>query len=416
MTSRNCSGCGTLLDRDGSCFRCRASVGTDFPGDALTQARAVYLEWFGEHYDLGALDTVLCAAAAQKLSGDPAWVLVVGGSGTAKTETIAPLAAAGAHMVSTITGEAALLSATPQERRSKQAHGGLLKSMGKSGLVVIKDFTSILSMHRDTRASVLAALRDIYDGHWTRHVGTDGGLTFAWRGRIVVIGAVTTAWDAHHQVVATMGDRFVLVRYRGDERRAAGLQAIRNISREDGMRSDLADAVKLVLAEAADRPEPVVDDGAVGELLDLADLVTRCRTPVERDFQGNPAFAHALEMPTRFTKQLVQLVRGGLALGMSQDRAMAVAGRAARDSMPPQRLAVLADVAEHAVSRTADVARRLRMPWRSADRALQELQLLGCLIVDEDHQDKWIYSVDPSVADVAKSIARKVTTTLREDL
>ena len=90
---------------------------------------------------------------------------------------------------------------------------------------------------------------------------------------------------------------------------------------------------------------------------------------------------------------------------------MAVAIRAARDSMPPQRLAVLADVDEHAVSRTAQVARRLRMPWRSTDRALQELQLLGCLLVDEDDGDKWVYTVEPEMSDVVKSIARNVTTT-----
>jgi hypothetical protein len=392
-----------------------ARSAADFSGDGLARVHAVYRKWLGQGYDIGALDAVLAAAAAGSLSGDPAWLLLVGGSGAAKTETIAPLAASGARVLSTITGEAALLSATPAERRAKNATGGLLRAVGKSGLVVIKDFTSVLSMHRDTRAAVLAALREIYDGHWSRNVGTDGGLTFTWQGRIVVIGAVTTAWDAHHQVVATMGDRFVLVRYRGEDRRAAGLQAIANVSREDGMRADLARAVKSVLKAAASLPaEPAVDDGAVGDLLDIADLVTRCRTPVERDYQGNPVFAHALEMPTRFTKQLVQLVRGGLALGMSQDEAMAVAVRAARDSMPPQRLAVLADVAENPVSRTTDVARRLRMPWRSADRALVELQLLGCLSVGQDHEDKWIYSVEPSIADLAKSIARKVSSSENE--
>jgi hypothetical protein len=104
-------------------------------------------------------------------------VLVVGGSGAAKTETVAPLTGAGAVTISTITGEAALLSGTPAKSRAKHATGGLLRKVGPSGLLVVKDFTSILSMNRDTRALVLAALREIYDGHWTRNVGTDGGFT-----------------------------------------------------------------------------------------------------------------------------------------------------------------------------------------------------------------------------------------------
>lgn len=95
---------------------------------------------------------------------------------------------------------------------------------------------------------------------------------------------------------------------------------------------------------------------------------------------------------------------------MDRDAAMAVAARAAADSMPPQYLSLLSDVGEHPVSRTAEVARRLRMPWRTADRALQELGLLGCLTWDTDGSDKWIYSPAAGVADLVKSIARKVST------
>jgi hypothetical protein len=43
----------------------------------------------------------------------------------------------------------------------------------------------------------------------------------------------------------------------------------------------------------------------------VADLVTAARTAVERDYQGNPTSAHALEMPTRFAKQLTQVIRAG---------------------------------------------------------------------------------------------------------
>ena len=49
------------------------------------------------------------------------------------------------------------------------------------------------------------------------------------RPRIVIVGAVTTAWDAAHAVVATMGDRFVLLRPKTNTgRKRAGLGAIRH--------------------------------------------------------------------------------------------------------------------------------------------------------------------------------------------
>ena len=105
---------------------------TDISGE-FSATRGAYLRWFGEDYDIGGLDAVLCAAAAERLTGDPPWLLAVGGSGVAKTETIAPLAAAGAITVSTISGEAALLSGTPAKSRAKHATGGLLRKIGPPG-------------------------------------------------------------------------------------------------------------------------------------------------------------------------------------------------------------------------------------------------------------------------------------------
>jgi hypothetical protein len=45
-----------------------------------------------------------------------------------------------------------------------------------------------------------------------RRLGVDGGRRIPWQGRIAVVGAVTTAWDTAHAVIATMGDRFVTPR------------------------------------------------------------------------------------------------------------------------------------------------------------------------------------------------------------
>jgi hypothetical protein len=330
----------------------------------------------------------------------------VAGSGCAKTETVAPLAAANARLVSMLSGEAALLSATPKLKRAKEATGGLLMELGEHGLLVIKDFTSVLSMHRDSRAKVISALREIHDGYWVRDVGSDGGLKIPWKGRIVVIAACTTAWDAHREVIASMGDRFVVVRQRIDRAAVAG-QAINNVGHERQMRAELGEAVKTALGKPVPRKIPAVAGSA--RLAALADLVTRCRTPVERDYHGNPAWAHDLEAPTRFTKQLAGLARAGLSLGMSQDGAEAVAVRGAADSTPPAYLRALNDVAGHPGSRTAEVAARLGMPWRTASRALDELVLLGCLRSD-GVEGRWTYYhvASDSLSDVVKLLASNV--------
>ena len=124
----------------------------------LAKVHELFRKWLGEDYDLDVLDAVLAAGASERLTGDPLWMLVISGSGNAKTETVqalagagamvAPrprqssLAGAGAMVTSTIASEGALLSATPRKEKSKTATGGLLRKIGDRGVLVIKDVTS----------------------------------------------------------------------------------------------------------------------------------------------------------------------------------------------------------------------------------------------------------------------------------
>lgn len=372
----------------------------------IDHAHNMFRRWLGQDYDTAALDVMLAAVAAERLDGDPLWLLVVSGPGNAKTETVQACDGVGAIVVSSIASEAALLSATPERERSATATGGLLRRIGGRGVLVVKDVTTVLSMNRDTRASVLAALREVYDGRWTREVGTDGGKSIAWNGRIAVIGAVTTAWDTAHAVIATMGDRFVLVRMDSTRgRQAAGRRAIGNTGSEITMRAELAAAVGGVIAGMDTHPTTLSEE-ETETLLAAADLVTLVRTGVEYDYRGDVIDAHAPEMPTRFAKQLAQVVRGGVAIGMDRTAALRLAIRCARDSMPPLRLAIIEDLAAHPHSSTAEVRKRLDRPRTTVDRQLQALHMLGVLTVDEVAYDdngrsRWFYDIaagiDPEV-------------------
>lgn len=194
----------------------------------------------------------------------------------------------------------------------------------------------------------------------------------------------------------------------GDGRQPAGRQAMRNVDHEPAMRTELAAAVRGLLDTVDPDADNVVSDEQADALLEVADLVTRGRTAVERDYQGSPLFAHALEMPTRFAKQLVQIVRGAAALRCGDP--LAVAMRCAADSMPPLRLAVLGDVAEHASSPTADVVKRLQLPRQTVDRVLQELHLLGLLTVGDVPWGvsgvRWVYTLSGQVSAAALNALR----------
>ena len=126
---------------------------------------------------------VLGTIAANLLPGDPVWLGIIGPPSSAKTEILNSISTL-PHVVQAATlTPAGLLSGTPKKQYDKAAKGGLLRAIGDFGIIALKDFGSILSMRPDAKAEVLAALREVYDGAWTRHLGIDGGRTLAWSGK-----------------------------------------------------------------------------------------------------------------------------------------------------------------------------------------------------------------------------------------
>jgi hypothetical protein len=374
----------------------------EHPRCSLDDVHNTFRRWFGKGYDIDTIDAVMATAAADRLAGDPLWLLVISGPGNAKTETVQSLTGAGAHVTSTIASEGALLSGSPRKERAKGATGGLLRKIGDHGLLVLKDVTSILAADRNVRTGVLAALREIYDGRWERNVGVDGGRTLTWTGRLTVVGACTTAWDSAHGVIAVMGDRFVLIR--SDSmigREEAGNQAIRNTGLEQTMRGELATVVGGLISHINTTERYDLEESEIRQLIKAANIVTHGRTGVERDYKGDILDAHSPEMPTRFAKQLTHLVRGGLALGMRRAAALRLALRCARDSFPPLRSQILLDLARNPDSRPTDVSKRIIKPYRTVRRELEALHTLGLLRCDEEQtttndgktQTIWRYSL-----------------------
>ena len=199
-----------------------------------------------------------------------------------------------------------------------------------------------------------------------------------------------------------MGDRFVLLRLDSTSGRvASGMRAIRNTGSEPQMRKELADAVGTLMANAC-LDEVMVSDAESERLLKAADITTMARTAVERDYKGDPQYAHAPEMPTRFAKQLTQMVRGGVAIGMEREAAIKLAIRCARDSIPPMRLDVLVDLALHESSTPAQVCKRTGKAWTSTRReldALTMLKMVECSTEEEEDDEKkttkrkWTYEL-----------------------
>ena len=345
----------------------------------IAQVEAAYKRWL---HDEDGVTTRVCHAvyaANIALGGDPVWVFLVGGSGQGKTERLMPLADLPyVALASTLSGPAALLSATARQDRAEHATGGLLRRIGAKGLLILKDFTSILEMDRTARGELLAALREVYDGRWDREVGAEGGQTLTWKGRCGFLAGCTTAIDRAYAVTAEMGPRSLFVRLPPADPAAAGAAALAAIGHEDQMRAELAAATAGLLGNLTGTPHEVAParDGLIG----LASLVAMARSPVHRDYQGEIELVGDPEAPTRIIKQLGQLWRACGLLGLDGARSWEVVTRCALDSIPKLRGAVIRYFAgRRGPASTTDVRLALAHPKRTVLRTMEDLNAHGVL-------------------------------------
>jgi hypothetical protein len=322
--------------------------------------------------DTGALDAVLGAVAANRIEGDPVWLLLVGPPGGGKSEILNAISQLDdSHPAGTLT-EASLLSGTPKRDHADNARGGLLRNIGDYGIIVAKDFGSVLSMNRDARAQLLAALREVYDGAWTRHVGTDGGKTLGWKGKVGLVGGVTPTIDRHHAVMGAMGERFVLYRLPEINPDIQARRALGHAGKERQMRSELSAAVQHLLDNITTQPRQLTPD-EITRLIGLATLVVRARSAVERDsYSREIELVPGPEAPTRLIVVLDRMLAGLDVIGLPRDAAWQVVQKCAMDSVPALRLAVMHSL-EAGQKDTNQVASDVRHPSSTTRRALEDL-------------------------------------------
>ncbi len=263
-------------------------------------------------------------------------------------------------------------------RPRRRKRPSLLEDLSNE-ILLFKDFTTVLEMARDKLKTVLAQLRELYDGRFDTFWGT--GLELHWEGRLGFLAGVTPVIDKHHKVMAVLGPRFLQLRLRQPDRREAGLRAAQNLERDDAkIRKDLrASVAQFVTRLPADAP--TISEAHLSTLVDIAELVTRARSAVERDPRDRDVvFTPTPEMPPRFVRQLVSLAHGiALVSGHGQvgDDDVARVARVGVDGIPPPRRACLEILAGKAKwTPVADVAEHLRCSHTHARRTLEDLEVL----------------------------------------
>jgi hypothetical protein len=319
----------------------------------------------------------LGAIAGNLLPGEPIWLGLIGPPSSAKTEILNSTAQLPHVVQATTLTCAALLSGTPKRQRDKNAKGGLLRQIGDFGIISLKDFGSVLSMHAETRAELLAMLREVYDGAVTRHFGIDGGKTLSWQGKVGMIFAATPVIDSYYGVIGSMGDRFLMSRL-APAGRGQGPAALKHrgaTTRQ--MREELAAAVASLFAGRRAEPR-AISDAEIEQMERTILLAVRLRGAVERDRRTREMeMILGAEGPARLMLTLERLLAGFDTLGVKRALALEMIESVALDSVPPTRLAAYRCVQKYGDVETADVAIELGLPTITIRRVLEDLAAYG---------------------------------------
>jgi hypothetical protein len=178
--------------------------------------------------------------------------------------------------------------------------------------------------------------------------------------------------------MGAMGERFVLYRLPAVDAENQARSAFAHAGREKQMRKDLADAVADLFSRGLKEPRDATTE-EIERLIQLTTLVVRARSAVERDgYSREIELIPEPEAPTRLMVVLARLLAGLDAIGASRELAWKIVTKAALDSIPATRRAVIDLIVgvEEPMATTA-IAEALGYPTNTAKRALEELTAHG---------------------------------------
>jgi hypothetical protein len=103
-----------------------------------------------------------------KMDGEAIWVFLIGASSAGKTEVVNMAAnLKNTETISNLTANTFLSSMT----NKKGVENSLLHKLGTKGMIIFKDFTSIITTPKETRDQINSQLREIFDGKFTKLSG-----------------------------------------------------------------------------------------------------------------------------------------------------------------------------------------------------------------------------------------------------
>lgn len=311
-----------------------------------------YKEWlFLTNTDC--LSVMFGTLIANRLPGDPLWLFLVAPPGGSKSELLMSLSKCPEiYTVTTITSHTLISGSL--------GAGGVDPSLlpklnGK--VLIIKDFTSILSMPMLVREEILGILRDAYDGQTQKVFGN--GIRRSYNSKFGIIAGVTPAIDQFSAQHSMLGERFL--RYRiilPSSVLGSGHiinRALDNLTHETDMRDILQNIARDILEyNYSDLDNPGLSAEFKVTLTSLAQLVAMLRGVVSHDKYTREVLSRpSQEIGTRLAKQLAKLAMGiSILMGDKtvSKHTLGIIAKVARDTIPDRIEDVLKQIYIHTIA------------------------------------------------------------------
>lgn len=275
------------------------------------------LRTYYEIKDWQGIRIILAVAVAHYVPGEPLWFRIRGASRSGKTELLRAILKFGESNGQ--SGDVTELEAiTPASIRGglKDGHKVLERLNGK--LVVTKDLATIITTRKDSRLEIFGLLRSVKDGQLSSDFGNEVGhisqtVIFDW------IIATTQAIDGVRQIESLLGERYIDLQWIPGDRELMAFRASINNPNLKIIRDQLATDVCSLMSRAKEivkENEITISEEEAKFIAKLADAVALCRSPIQRNNQGDILSVPQPEIGTSLAQDFSRVVLGLVLLGI----------------------------------------------------------------------------------------------------
>lgn len=357
--------------------------------------RYLYLEESTEQ----AIKVMMAVAVSNKLPDDPIWMFFVAPPGSTKTEM---LRAFMGHPETVFLSNLTTAAFGSGMKTKKEDPSLATEVDGK--ILIIKDFTTILSLRPEIRNEILNIMRELYDGYYSKGFGIKGLQT--WTPHFTCMAGVTYEIDKAHGVQTNLGERYLRFRIHYEDQDALIDQAQKIGEQQVEMRKEFQRAVRLFMDshQLKFSELPTIPEDMIRRIKKLARFLAWGRTVVSRD-----RYTHAIdyapfpEAGTRLIIQFTKLIRClGYVAGKTEvgEEEYAIVQKIAIDGIPTKTynaIQLLYDETKLYPQTTEQLGDRTDTDTRSMHAILDDLKVLkivektekDAIIENRGRGDKW---------------------------